>query len=274
MDKQDIMISADINIIISRALEGDKKALNELVKSMERMVYNLSIKMLWDPEDAKDASQEILIKVITRLESFRHESSFATWVYRIATNYLLTNLSEGNKRRAMSFDEFALDLKEGMTSAVNYVENEGEQNMLVQEIKIGCSNGMLQCLDKDSRATYILGDILGFNSQEGASIQDISPESFRKRLSRARELLFRFMEINCGIAQPRNSCRCKKQINHCTTTGRVNRRKLMFATNGEDVVLLESINHAENAVKLFKSNPDYELPDETAGEIRRILMVQ
>jgi hypothetical protein len=129
-------------------------------------------------------------------------------------------------------------------------------------------------LDADSRVTYILGDILGFNSIEGATIQSITPETFRKRLSRTREQLFLFMEVNCGIAQPRNNCRCKKQIGHCVTTRRVNPKRLIFANSGEDVELLKSINIADDTVKLFKTNPDYEMPANAIEEIRRILEIK
>jgi RNA polymerase sigma factor (sigma-70 family) len=226
-----------------------------VVESIKKLVYNLSIKMLWNPDDAKDASQEILIKVITNLSNFKGESSFSTWVYRIATNYLLTHLSKSNKTQTISFDAFSENLAEGIMVSNRSNENQGEQNLLVQEIKIGCTNGMLQCLDKDTRATYILGDILNFNSIEGANIQNISPEAFRKRLSRAREQLFAFMQANC------------------ISTNRITPKKLLFATNGEDISLLESINRAEDTVKLFQTNPDYEMTEKEVEELKRILEI-
>lgn len=261
----------NINDIVLKASNGDKHALNDIVKSIDKLVYNLSIKMLWNIEDAKDASQEILIKVITNLSSFKGESIFSTWVYRIATNYLLTHLSKSIKTQTISFDTLSEDLSDGILANNGFNENLGEQNLLVQEIRIGCTNGMLQCLDNDSRATYILGDILSFNSIEGSSIQDISPETFRKRLSRAREQLFSFMQTNCGIAQPKNNCRCNKQIGHCISTNKVNPKKLLFATNGEDVRLLESIDLADDIVKLFQINPDYDMPENKVEELKRIL---
>lgn len=267
------MIENNVNEIVTKATNGDKNALNDVVKSIEKSVYNLSIKMLWNIDNAKDASQEILIKVITNLSDFKGQSSFSTWVYRIATNYLLTHLSKSIKTQTMSFDALSENLADGVLADNGFNENLGEQNLLVQEIKIGCTNGMLQCLDNDSRATYILGDILNFNSIEGANIQNINPEAFRKRLSRAREQLFAFMQTNCGIAQPKNNCRCKKQIGHCVSTNKVYPKKLLFATNGEDVRLLENINLAGDTVKLFQTNPDYEMPEKEVEEIKRILEI-
>ncbi len=265
------MSNSHMNEIVERATNGDKLALNKVAKFVEKLTCNLSVKMLWNVEDAKDASQEILIKVITSLSSFRRESAFSTWVYRVANNYLLTYLAKQNKVQQMSFDDLSESLANGLLAATEFNGNAGEQNLLIQEIKIGCTNGMLQCLDKDSRAAYLLGDILNLSSVEGAAIQGISPAAFRKRLSRAREQLFAFMQANCGIARPRNSCRCKKQINHCIVSSKVNPKKLMFATNGEDVSLLGKTTRLEDTVKMFQTNPDYEMPPDKFEEIKQIL---
>lgn len=260
--------------LVARAKDGNKEALNALVTSVNRLIYNLCLKMLWDPDEAKDASQEILIKTITHLSSFNGESSFSTWVYKIATNYLLSLLSKNKSLPTMRFDEMAANLYENYTYGDNFVENAGEQNLLVREIKIGCTNGMLQCLNAESRATYILGDILGFDSVEGAIIQNITPQAFRKRLSRARIELFEFMGSNCGIANPKNRCRCKNHISHCLSSKRIDRQKLLFAQNDDDVALLERIEVAEDAVKLFHSNPEYTMPQKAIDEIKRILNIE
>ena len=74
------------NELVKLAVKGDKNALEELILSVQDMVYNLALRMLWHPEDAKDATQEILIKVVTNLSSFKGNSEFNTWVYRLATN--------------------------------------------------------------------------------------------------------------------------------------------------------------------------------------------
>lgn len=267
------MNSREIHELVVKAANGDKRALSEVVRSLEKMVYNLSLKMLWNTDDAKDASQEILLKVIANLRTFKGESSFTTWVYRIATNYLLTHLAKSNTTKTMSFETLSESLAVGVSAGGQTTENLGEQNLLIQEIKIGCTNGMLQCLDRDSRATYILGDILNFNSNEGALIQNINPETFRKRLSRAREQLFIFMQSNCGIVQPKNTCRCKKQIGHCITTQKINPKKLLFATDGQPVELLEKINLADDTVKLFRTNPDVEMPEKEVEDLKRILEI-
>ncbi len=75
--------------LIDQAVNGDKKVLESLLLSVQDMIYNLSLRMLGSPQDAEDAVQEIMIKIITQLSTFRKESTFSTWAYRVATNYLI-----------------------------------------------------------------------------------------------------------------------------------------------------------------------------------------
>lgn len=72
-----------------KAQQCDQAALEELIAQIQEKVYGLALRMLWHPEDAQDATQEILLRVVTHLATFRGESTFFTWVYRIAANHLL-----------------------------------------------------------------------------------------------------------------------------------------------------------------------------------------
>lgn len=73
----------EIEILVKKAVEGDKVALNALLESIQRYIYNISIKILFHPENAKDATQEILIKIVTHLNSFNFESNFIFFRYSI-----------------------------------------------------------------------------------------------------------------------------------------------------------------------------------------------
>jgi DNA-directed RNA polymerase specialized sigma24 family protein len=69
--------------------------------------------MLWHPEDAQDATQEILLRVVTHLSSFRGDSSFMTWVYQIAANHLLSCGRSRLEAQRLTFESFGKDLGEG-----------------------------------------------------------------------------------------------------------------------------------------------------------------
>ena len=106
--------------------------------------------MLLFPEDAKDATQEILIRIVTRLSTYRCESQFKTWVYRIATNYLLNVKGKKSRVFAMPFEEYAQLIDQGQSNLVTYTQNEGELSLLEEEVKISCTQGLLLCLNEVS----------------------------------------------------------------------------------------------------------------------------
>src|SRR5438105_8374108 len=93
--------------VVAKARAGEAAALEELARSAREQVYNLAIRMLGDPADAEDVTQEILIRVVTGLATFRGESSFRTWVYRVASNHLLTARKRIHETRTQSFDVVA-----------------------------------------------------------------------------------------------------------------------------------------------------------------------
>jgi RNA polymerase sigma factor (sigma-70 family) len=83
------MTDVDLERWVREANAGSRQALERILDAIQDKVYGLCVRMLWHPEDARDATQEILIRVMTRLANFRGESAFRTWVFRVGVNYLL-----------------------------------------------------------------------------------------------------------------------------------------------------------------------------------------
>ena len=83
------MTQAPLEQLAQRAVGGDREALNDLVTAVQPRVYALAVRMLWNRQDAEDATQEILVRVVTRLAQFDFRSRLTTRVYRVAVNYLL-----------------------------------------------------------------------------------------------------------------------------------------------------------------------------------------
>src|ERR1700692_764744 len=92
--------SAD-NALVMRARARDREALEELVRRHQGYIYNIAVRMLYNPQDAEDATQEILLKALTRLSSFEGHSSFRTWLYRIVVNHVL-NMKRGRAEQAVT----------------------------------------------------------------------------------------------------------------------------------------------------------------------------
>ena len=197
------------NQLIIESLNGNKKSLEKLIKSIDGYVYNLSIRFLWNKSDAEDATQEILIKVITNLGKFEEKSKFNTWVYRIAVNYLV-NLKRKTsfEKTPISFSKFSKDLS-NIKEPVSY--DAPDKDLLDKEMKTGCTLAMLQCLDRELRMVFILGSVLKIKSNIASEILGITPANFRKRLEKSRKLIGSFLGSNCGVYNPKNKCRCKRK---------------------------------------------------------------
>ncbi|NJL92496.1 MAG: RNA polymerase sigma factor [Anaerolineae bacterium] len=191
---------------IQRCLAGDKDALEILIQHIQRRIYNIAVRFLWEPMDAEDATQEILIRVITNLSSFRGDSTFETWVHRIAVNHLL-NLKQ-RTLETLTYEEGREHIQRASEGA-EYTEP--DRGLLAEEVKISCTTSMLICLSRPLRMAYILGVIFELDGREAAYVLEVTPDTFRKRVSLARMQLRAFMEANCGLFNPDNPCRCTKK---------------------------------------------------------------
>jgi RNA polymerase sigma factor (sigma-70 family) len=224
-----VRMADDLETLVERARNGDRASLEQLVEQLQQPVYNLALRMLWHPEDARDATQEILIRVITHLGSFRSDSRVRTWVFRIAANYLITVRQSAVEAKAYTFDRFAVDLHDGLADIRDEDEWPPEKALLLEEVKVGCMHGLLTCLDRSHRLAYVLGEILEFDGVEAAKILNISSGAFRKRLSRARDALVAFTRAQCGLVDPVNPCRCAGRLPRAQAMHRVKADALLFA---------------------------------------------
>jgi len=271
-------MKSNIESLVSIAKEGNKKALEELVLEIQDNIYGLALRMLYNPSDAEDAAQEILLKIITNLGTFRGESSFSTWMYRVASNYLLTTRKHRAEREAMSFEEYekSIDLK----SAVGWQElQSGTLNHLfVKEIRISCLQGLLLCLDREHRLAFLLVDIFGVNSEQGSAILEITATAFRKRLSRARERIQDFLTRNCALINPDNPCKCENYLASYIVDGKLNDEHIVFAKHpyrlkNEESALncVKEMDELNKIAALYKRYPDFHAPDVFIENIRGLV---
>ncbi|MDB4292967.1 RNA polymerase sigma factor [Maribacter sp.] len=262
-----------LETIVEKAQNGDRKSLENLIVEIKDMVYNLSLRMLLYPMDAQDATQEILVKIVTHLSTFKGDSRFHTWVYRVATNYLLSEKRRKSTEFAMNFEAYARELIDvGHSDTIAYTQNQGEQRLLEEEVKVSCTHGMLLCLNETNRMVYILAVILEFNSREGSEIMGISPENYRKQLSRSKTKLRNFLDAKCGLANPKNPCRCTKKIDYLISAKIIDPTSLRFANHKErSIELIETITALEKSAAIFRSTPQYATPDNVVQKMKETI---
>ena len=216
--------------LVRLAKGGSRADLEELVVRHQTWIYNLALRMVHHPEDAKDATQEVLIKLFTRLSTFDGRSSLRTWLYRIVANHLLNMKRSRAESRGITFEEYGRALDD--TSDAELPDPQAvpvDVQLLVAEARIGCTSGMLLCLDREQRLIFILGGIFGVSDVVGAELLELSRDNFRQKLSRARRDLQNFMQDKCGLVNTANPCRCAKKTRGFITAGHVDPNNLRFA---------------------------------------------
>lgn len=267
------------HILVKQVIGGDRAALEQLILRHQAWIYNIAVRMVFRPQDAEEVTQEVLIKVITKLSTFKGESTFRTWLYRIAANHVLNMKRQWAERRTTTFSDYGaaiagtpdLDLPDPNSVPV-------EQLLLVEETKNSCTMGMLLCLDRKQRLVFTLGAILGASDTVGAEVLEMTAANFRQCLARARRDLHSFMNHQCGLVNKNNPCRCPKKTRGFIEAGHVDPRNLMFAPQHvkrvRDVAP-EAVREIEDVVErqhaaIYRDHPFFQ-PRDRVNWLRRIL---
>ena len=237
------------------AIDGDQGALDLVVRELQPDIYGLALRMLWNKEDAEDATQEILVRFVTRLSQFDFRSRLRTWAYRVAVNYILDVKKSATERLQLNFQSLGDGLLERLATDG---PSETEQSLLLEEVKVGCSMAMLQCLDRPHRLAYVLGDIMELPGPDAAEALDISPDLFRKRLQHARAAVLSFSRSHCGLVSDTAPCRCNRQLPGAVQAGLVDATHLAFAGTRssfeESRAIVRQVDEARRAVELHRTS--------------------
>ncbi len=236
----------ELQVLIDKATSGDKESLETLIVGVQDIVFNLSLRMLGTFADAEDATQDILLKVITHLSSFRGDSSFTTWVFRIASNHLKNYKKHMFAHYPLSFEYYGNDIENGEIQDVPDLTQNVERDILAEELKMSCTNVMLQCLDMESRCIFILGTMFQIDSRIAGDILDMTPEAYRKRLSRIRKKMADFLSAYCG-EYGGGKCKCKDRVNYAIQNHRLNPLQLDYTSAAE--IPLQTMMDVKNAME-------------------------
>ncbi|MFA5984257.1 MAG: sigma-70 family RNA polymerase sigma factor [Methylococcaceae bacterium] len=257
--------SARLLVLVQAVRTGDKNALDQLVRALKDGIYGIALRMVTCPTDAEDVTQEVLIKIMIKLDSFRGDASLRTWAYRITVNHILDRRKSRVEELGLDFDMFGQDLAHGLSES-----SETEQE-LVQEVKLGCSLAMLTCLSREQRIAYILGEVFNLSSRLAAEIADVDEQVYRQRLSRARNQLESFTKAYCGVINQDNDCRCERRVEQAIKVGRVKPDKLIFAQHPRLESTIEEMDLLYSTASLMRSHPRYSAPERILEGLRELI---
>jgi RNA polymerase sigma factor (sigma-70 family) len=265
--------------LVEQAQNGDRAALEKLVLRHQAWIYNIAVRMVFQPHDAEEVTQEVLVKVITRLSTFKGESKFRTWLYRIAANHVLNMKRRSAETQVTTFAAYGaaidatpdLDLPDPKSVPVALP-------LLVEEAKNGCTMGMLLCLDRQQRLVFTLGAILGASDAVGSEVLEMSADNFRQCLARARRDLHSFMDNQCGLVNKNNPCRCPKKTRGFIEHGHVDPHHLLFVPQHVEQVrdvAPQTVRDIEDVVErqqvaIYRDHPFLQPADQISW-LRRLL---
>ena len=237
------------------AIDGDQGALDLVVRDLQPDVYGIALRMLWNKEDAEDATQEVLVRIVTRLSQFDFRSRLRTWAYRVTVNYVLDVKKSATERLQMTFQNLGDSLLENLSEEG---PSDTERSLMLEEVKVGCSMAMLQCLDRPHRLAYILGDVMELSGPEAADALNISPDLFRKRLQQARAAVLSFTKDHCGLVSDAAACSCNRQVAGNMRSGRINPARPAFAGRAssfqESRAMVRQVDEARSAAAVHRTS--------------------
>jgi len=194
MGKEDQSLARD-------AANGDRKAFDQLVLKYEKKVYNLAYRMSGNYDDASELAQEAFIKAFKSIGSFRADSEFGTWIYRITLNVCYDFLRKNKKQAVISISEVGEDgyIIQNIQSNDITPSEYAESRETIREI-----TEAIDTLKKEQRTMIILRDIEGFTYNEIAKILKISEGTVKSRINRARITLSNILSAKLEHLSPRS----------------------------------------------------------------------
>jgi RNA polymerase sigma-70 factor (ECF subfamily) len=181
MIEEHVATTATDEELVKRAQADDERAFGELVTRYESKVYSLAMKMLRNPEDAEDVLQDTFLRAYRGIKSFKGNSTFSTWIYRITANSALMRLRKKQLPQVSIEDS---DEREAPISIADWAPGPAEQ-LLNQEMQKTMDEA-IESLPPEFRQVFILRDVEELSNADVAEILDLSVAAVKSRLHRAR----------------------------------------------------------------------------------------
>lgn len=184
--------AAEERALVSRAQAGEMEAYDELVRRHQERVYATIYHMTSHHEDAADLAQETFVKAYRALKSFKGDSSFFTWLYRIAVNKTINHLKQRKHRGQVSLNDLDVNVENDPDLVALVSERTPRREAGLRELQERL-NVAMQRLSEEHRMVVTLHDIQGLKHEDIAGIMKCNIGTVRSRLFYARQQLQAFL---------------------------------------------------------------------------------
>ena len=171
--------------LVLRAKQGDDEAFAQLMRDNEKRIYNLTLRMTGNPEDAMDLAQDTFLNAWKGLKFFKGDSAFSTWLYRLASNACIDFLRRQKRRQDISVPLGTDSEEDGRLPDVPDDRFRPDTRLEQQELRRAVEEG-LQQLSDEHRQVLVMREVNGLSYQEIADILDLEAGTVKSRIARAR----------------------------------------------------------------------------------------
>jgi len=180
--------------LVERFQAGDKNVLSELLSRYNSRIYRLAYSILHNEQDAEEVNQEVFLRLFQKLDSFKHESSFSSWLYRVAINATYMKLREKRGADMLPFESIGKFIDEQVEKQGSDDWTSRPDDELLTEESLKLISEAIEQLPEEFKTVLILRDVDGLSTEEVGKLLDLSPPAVKSRLHRARLFLRKRLE--------------------------------------------------------------------------------
>jgi len=213
-------------------------------------VYRLARGLVRNSFDAEEITQESFLRAFRSYGSFRKDSSFFTWIYRITLNVVNDYLKKKEKMAVQSLEDAGYIIDEIID---NVQTSDPESEYLEHEAKVMCLHSITECLEGNQRKIFCLAITLGLPQKTVAEILGCSAGAVKIALHRAKKRWFGYMENKCSLIDKSNPCHCKQWVRFGLSQGWFSPDEVMGINITPNPVLINEVLNLRSLRELYKT---------------------